>query len=160
MITNFTYMVPWWDFNALRLLNRRLIVVSFKVTSQFATMRFVASLKATMVALGFATRRFATNLKAPTTLPRFVTSLKAPTWIGICNKLESNNMICNKLESNKLEGSDNCLLEFFFIGGHLLVFLKLNICHWSNLFERWNSSENEGGNDNKLKKEIGNNIDS
>jgi hypothetical protein len=59
-------------------------------------------------------------------------------------------MICNKLESNKLKGSDNCLLEFFFIGGYLLAFLKLNICHWSNLFERWNSSEDEGGNDNKF----------
>jgi hypothetical protein len=44
------------------------------------------------------------------------------------------------------------LLEFFFIGGYLLVFFKLNIFHWSNLFERWNYSEDEGGNDNNLKK--------
>ncbi len=90
IITNFTYMVPWWDFHASRLLNRRLIVASFKVT---------------MVASGFATRRLATNLKVPIVLPRFVTawrhqrelgfaiSLKATTWFARSLKVISLKVV-------------------------------------------------------------------
>ncbi len=97
------------------MLNSRSIVASLKTTPKFATTRFVASLKATIITL-----RFVTSLKATTTTPRFATSLKAPLGIkiwnklesnnGICGKLENNNGICKKLENSKLEGSNNCPL--------------------------------------------------
>ncbi len=128
-----------WDYHTLRLLNSRSIVASLKTTPKLAATRFVASLKATIIAL-----RFATSSKATTATPRFTTSLKAPLRIEICNKLESNNGICSKLENNigickklessKLEGSNNCPLELLFICECLLAVLKLNVWHLSNLF--------------------------
>ncbi len=108
-------------------------------TPKFATTRFVASLKATIIA-----PRFATSSTTTMTTPRFATSLKAPLGIKICNKLEGNNGICNKLgnnngickklESSKLEGSNNRPLELLFICECLLAFLKLNVWHLSNMF--------------------------
>ncbi len=106
---------------------------------KFAITRFVASLKATIIA-----SRFATSSTTTMTTPRFAPSLKASLGIKICNKLEGNNGICSKLENNngickklensKLEGSNNCPLELLFICECLLALLKLDVWHLSNLF--------------------------